>query len=236
MLVFDRLAREWQAACGAPSLSIAVLRRGALLHAAGYGTGTSATIYQTASLGKHFTAALALLLAASNEGPALDRSIASYLPELPEAWTAVTMRQLLSHTAGIPAAGYDAVDLARDYTDAEIVRAILEGGPLDFQPGSAWSYSNAGYVLAGIAIGRSTGTFYGDLLRDRIFSPLGMTTAGVTGPSSPSGYVRDGGTLAPAPYVSPTLNRLADGGLTLSVLDFASWEAALYHNWGDAVA
>jgi D-alanyl-D-alanine carboxypeptidase len=136
----------------------------------------------------------------------------------------------------VPAAGYDGLDFARDYTDSGLVRAISSPGALDFPPGAAWQYSNAGYVLAGIVIGRATGVFYGDLLRERIFVPLQMTSAAVTAPDGPIGYIREGHTLVPAAYVSPTLNRLADGGLCLSVLDFARWEAALCGPWGVQVA
>jgi CubicO group peptidase (beta-lactamase class C family) len=186
-------------------------------------------------VGKHFTAALALLLAASGEVPGLDVSITHVLPEVPADWNGITLRQLLSHTAGIPSAGYESLDLSSDYQDTELARAIASGGQLRFSPSTGWEYSNAGYVLAGLVIGRLIGTFYGDLLSDRIFQPLGMTTAGVTPPGEHPGYCRDNGSLIPAPFVSPTLNRLADGGLTVSVLDLACWEAALGSEWGHRV-
>jgi CubicO group peptidase (beta-lactamase class C family) len=233
---YDEFASEWQRAQDAPAVSVAVLRRGALLHAAAYGAASVETTYQTASVGKHFTAALALLLTGAGELPGLDEAVCGVLPELPASWSRITLRQLLAHTAGVPAEGYDSLELASDYSDAEIARAIASGGELRFSPGEAWEYSNAGYVLAGLVIGRLTGRFYGDVLRDRIFTPLGMTTAGVTAPDARPGYCRDDGSLAPAPFVSPTLNRLADGGLTLSVLDFAAWEAALCGEWGRRVA
>jgi CubicO group peptidase (beta-lactamase class C family) len=233
---YDQLAAEWQRAHNAPALSAALLRHGTLLHAAAYGSASVESTYQTASVGKHFTAALALLLSASGALPGLDEPITHVLPEAPVDWTGITLRHLLSHTAGIPSAGYDSLELSSDYSDAEIARAIVSGGRLRFPPGSAWEYSNAGYVLAGLAIGRLTGRFYGDLLRDEIFLPLGMTTAGVTPPGARPGYCRDHGILSPAPFVSPTMNRLADGGLTLSILDLARWEAALCGEWGRRVA
>jgi CubicO group peptidase (beta-lactamase class C family) len=177
---YDELAADWQRAQEAPAVSVAVVRRGTLHHAGGYGAATIESTYQTASVGKQFTAALTLLL-------------------------------------------------------AEITSAIVSGGELRFSPGDAWEYSNAGYVFAGLLIGRHTGRFYGDLLRDRVFLPLGMTTAGVTEPDAPPSYCRDSGGLVRASSVSPTMNRLADGGLTLSVLDFARWEAALSADWGHRV-
>jgi CubicO group peptidase (beta-lactamase class C family) len=186
------------------------------------------TLFQTASVGKQFTAALALLLERSGELASLDSPVAPYLLELPHGWRGITMRALLSHTAGISDAGYDAIDLARDYADEEIVEAIVGEGGLASTPGSDWRYSNAGYVLAGIAVGRATGVFYGDLLRDRIFGPLGMTTARVNGPDAPVG--KGGG------YVSPSLNRLADGGVTVALSDLVRWEGALCGPWGGQVA
>ena len=236
MSSYDQVAADWQRDHEVPALSVAVLRHGVLLHAAGYGSASAESAYQTASLGKHFTAALALLLCASGELPGLDVSLTHTLPELPPNWNGITLRHLLSHTAGIPAAGYDSLDFSADYSDAEITRAIASGGPLRFTPGTRWEYSNAGYVVAGLVIGRVTGTFYGDLMRDRIFLPLGMTSAGVTPAGASPGYCRDGASLIPTPFVSPTLNRLADGGLTLSVLDLARWEAAMCGEWGHRVS
>jgi CubicO group peptidase (beta-lactamase class C family) len=186
-------------------------------------------------MGKHFTAAVALLLRATGDLPGLDETITQFLPEVPANWNGITLRHLLSHTAGIPAVGYESLELSSDYSDTEIAHAIASGGELRFSPGTAWEYSNAGYVLAGLVIGRITGRFYGDLLREQIFLPLGMTTAGVTAPGAPPGYCRANGRQIPASFVSPTLNRLADGGLTLSVLDLARWETALYNEWGHRV-
>jgi CubicO group peptidase (beta-lactamase class C family) len=231
---FQRIVSEWRQAWEVPSVSVAVFRRGAVLHAGSFGEGRTGGLYQTGSLGKHFTAALALLLAA--EGTSLDTPVPAELPELPPSWSGVTLRQLLSHTAGVGDAGYDALDPTRDYSDSQIVQAIVAGGGLGFAPGSAWSYSNSGYVLAGIAIGRRSGAFYGDLLRERIFLPLGMTTAATNGSDPPLGYVREDRVLTRAAYVSPTLNRLADGGITATLDDFIRWEAALWGEWGVRVS
>jgi D-alanyl-D-alanine carboxypeptidase len=217
----NELVRTWQVANGAPDVSVAIMRSGVLLH-----TVAPDTVHQTASLGKHFTAALALLLAESGEGPALDAPLSPYLPEV---LIPVTLRQLLSHTAGI-STDYFALDLARDYSDSEILE-VVTASPLEFAPGQAWSYSNEGYLLAGIAIGRATGRFYGDLLRERIFAPLGMSTATVNTPDAPIGFVRETWGLARADYISHSLNRLADGAISISVEDFLRWDAALWNHW-----
>jgi CubicO group peptidase (beta-lactamase class C family) len=237
MAPFERAVDAWQRATPAPSLSVAVFHRGAVIYSGCYGDAVPATVYQTASLGKHFTAALAILLwHRSPDLCSLDTSITPHLPELPQAWEGITLRQLLSHTAGIPDDGYDSLDYSRDYTDAEIVNAIAASAALDFPPGTAWRYSNAGYVLAGIAIGRRAGAFYGDLLRESIFDPLGMTTATTNLPGARVGHVREHGRLVPAALVSPTLNQLADGGISLTIGDLGRWESALSGPWGARVA
>ena len=88
------------------------------------------------------------------------------------------MRHLLTHTSGIPEYTDSVVDLRRDYTEDELVR-VAAALPPQFAPGQRWSYSNTGYVLLGVIIRRVSGRFYGDLLRERIFIPLGMRTARV---------------------------------------------------------
>jgi CubicO group peptidase (beta-lactamase class C family) len=68
--------------------------------------------------------------------------------------------------------------MRRDYKDDELV-ALAMTPPLDFAPGTKWSYSNTGYALLGIVMTKVSGKFYGDFLAERIFTPLGMTTTRV---------------------------------------------------------
>jgi CubicO group peptidase (beta-lactamase class C family) len=162
---------------------------------------------------------------------ALDDPISKYLPDAPASWKAVTVRRLLSHTAGIPEYT-EKVDLRKDYTEDELYH-FAAAVPLDFAPGDKWSYSNAGYVLVGILIRKATGRFYGDVLKDRIFAPLGMDTARVISeadivPNRSGGYRLVDGALKNQEWVAPMLNTTADGALYLSVLDMAKWDAALY--------
>jgi D-alanyl-D-alanine carboxypeptidase len=235
---FDLLADQRMAELAIPGMSVAVLERGALVHAGGYGLAnmelqvptTVETVYQTASVGKQFTAALLLLLA--EEGSvSLDQEIVPYFEELPAEWGGITIRHLLSHTSGIVDTGYDELNLRLDYTDAELIAAIA-AVPLESLPGTRWHYSNSGYVLLGILVGRIAGRFYGDLLGERIFAPLDMTTARVISEEDiilnrAAGYRRDGAAWKNQEYVSPTLNRTADGALYVSILDMAKWDRAL---------
>ena len=209
-----------------PGLSVALLREGTVVHAAGYGSASAETVYQTASTGKQFTGAL-VLLARDRGLLALDDPIALHLGEAPATWSGITVRHLLTHTSGLSDSGYFALDFTRDYGDERIFDAIASA-PLLAAPGDRWSYSNAGYVLLGFALGRLTGRFYGKLLKEWIFDPLEMTTARVMdGSGTFRGYRLVDGRPEPAEYVSPSLNRLADGSVLASVLDLARWDRAL---------
>ncbi len=233
-LVSTELARQ-----RIPGVSIAVVRDGEIVKARGYGlanvehgvAATAETIYQTGSVGKQFTATLVMMLV--EEGTlSLDDRLPDHFPGAPEAWRDITVRHLLSHTSGVSNGIYDSIDLRRDYTDAELTD-LIAATPLDFEPGERFSYSNAGYVLLGFLIRRVTGEFYGDLLREKVFEPIGMTTARVIDeaaivPHRAAGYRLVEGELKNQEWVSPSLNTLADGALYVTVLDMAAWDAALY--------
>ncbi|HEX3130192.1 MAG TPA: serine hydrolase [Thermoanaerobaculia bacterium] len=222
-----------------PGLSIAVVRDGQVVKAQGYGLAnielnapaTAETIYQSGSLGKQFTATLVMMLV--EEGKIrLDESIRTYMPEAPATWQGITIRHLLTHTAGVSNKLYDNLDMRQDYTEEELFKRIT-ALPLDFQPGEKWAYSNCGYMTLGFLIHRVSGKFYGDLLQERIFGPLGMTTARIISeadiiPNRAAGYLLKEGKLRNQEWVSPSLNTTADGSLYLTVLDLAKWDAALY--------
>lgn len=109
--------------------------------------------------------------------------------------------------------------------------------PLLSAPGERFAYSNAGYHLLGFIAKRAGGKFFGDQLEERIFTPLGMTSAGVISetdivPGRAAGYERIDGKLQNQRWVAPSLNRTADGTIALSARDLARWSMALD---GDAI-
>ncbi len=234
----DRYIREEVRRQRIPGLSIAVVRGGKVLLARGYGyadvehrvPATDRTVYQSGSLGKMFTAALVLQLADSAR-LGLEDPIRRHLPEGPATWDAITVRHLLTHTSGIPDYTDSAVDLRRDYTEDQLVRIVAALPPL-FAPGERYSYSNAGYVLLGAIIRRVSGRFYGDLLHERIFGPLGMRSARIISeadivPNRSQGYRLVDASLKHQEWVSPTLNTTADGSLYFTVQDLLRWAAEL---------
>ena len=236
----ERFLRAERARQRIPGMSVAVLRGDRVLLARGYGfanlehrvAATDSTIYQSGSVGKQFTAAAVVLLA--EEGRlGLDDPLRRHLPEGPEAWSGITLRHLLTHTSGIPDYADSTLDYRRDYTEDDLVRLAARMAP-EFAPGERWSYSNTGYVLLGAVIRRVTGSFYGDILRDRLFRPLGMRSARIISeadivPNRSDGYRLVDGRLEHQEWVAPVLNTTADGSLYLTVRDLAQWAVALNH-------
>jgi CubicO group peptidase (beta-lactamase class C family) len=221
-----------------PGLALLVSRGGQVIRAQGYGLANvelqvpvkSETIFQSGSVGKQFTATAVMMLV--EEGKiGLEDPITKYLPDAPEPWKQVTIRELLSHTAGFT--DYPkSFDMRKDYTEAQLLK-IVEGIPLAFPPGTAWSYSNLGYLTLGIVIHKVTGQFYGDFLQKRIFRPLGMNATRIISeadivPHRAAGYRLVKGELKNQEWVAPTVNTTADGSLYFSIDDLAKWDAALY--------
>ncbi len=226
-----------------PGLTLAIARNGKPLYVKGYGVATLEhpvntkpdSVYQIGSIGKQFTATAVMLLAREHRLD-LDDPLSKYLPEIPAAWSQVTLRLILNHQSGIAqftTPTRQLLDLGHDYTDAELI-ALASSQPLDFEPGTDVSYSDTGYVLMGFVVNRVAGMFYGDFLQQRIFAPLGMGRTRIISdtdivPDRTSGYeLNAAGELRNQTAVSPALNRTADGSLYSTVLDLMKWDRALY--------
>ena len=220
-----------------PSVSLAVIRDGKISHIKGYGYANvehqvpvkPETIFQSGSVGKPFTV-MALMMLVEEGKIGLNDKLNKYFPDAPAEWNNITVRHLLTHTSGMTGYSED-FNFRADYTEEEIYK-LIKNSRLAFKPGEIRGYSNLGYVLLGILIRKVTGKFYGDFLKERIFTPLAMTTARVINeadiiPNRASGYRLDEGELKNQEWVSPTLNTTADGALYLSILDMVKWEAAL---------
>ena len=221
-----------------PGASVAVLQGDRVLLARGFGLAnvelhvpaSDSTIYQSGSMGKQFTAALVEMLV--GEGRVhLDDTITRWFPEGARVWNDITVRQLLTHTSGVPEYTDSTFDPRKDYSEDDLVR-LAAARPLDFRPGERWSYSNTGYLLLGALIRRVTGRFYGDLLRDSVFEPLRMRDSRVISeadivPNRAAGYRLEGGQLKNQEWVAPSLNTTADGALYFTIRDLIKWAIAL---------
>ncbi len=220
-----------------PGISLAIVKDGKPLIVKGYGLSNvehrvpvkPETIFQSGSVGKQFTAAAVMLLVEDGKLN-LDDKIGKYLGEVPDSWGKITIRHLLSHTGGMTDYPNN-FDFRRDYTEDELLKIIRET-PLAFAPNEKWQYSNFGFVTLGIIIRKASGQFYGDFLRERVFKPLGMTTARVISEGDivenrAAGYILNKGEIKNQSWVNPSLNTTADGALYLSSLDMIKWDEAL---------
>ena len=221
-----------------PGVAIGVVKNGAVLVAKGYGLANvehevpvgPETVFESGSLGKQFTAT-AVMLQVEDGKLSLSDPITKFFPDAPAAWRAITVRNLLTHTSGIPDYTVGSFDYRKDYTEEQLAKFAF-GLDLEFPPGSRWNYSNTGYVLLGIIVHKVSGRFYGDVLADRVFKPLGMTTARVISeadivPHRAAGYRLVDGELKNQEWVAPLLNTTADGSLYLSVRDMIAWDAGV---------
>lgn len=168
-----------------PGASIGVVTNEGVLHLASYGIADIQhqapaavdTVYEIASLTKQFTAAAVLLLC--DEGRlALEDPITQFIDDAPAAWTGITVRHLLNHTAGFPAesgqfASLKGRWLTRMPRDVMLASAKLD--PVDGTPGATFRYSSVDYFLAAIVIEHASGMSYRDFLRTRVFEPLRMS-------------------------------------------------------------
>ena len=221
----------------APGVAIGIMKGGKVVLAKGYGFAnlehqvpvTAETLFQAGSVAKQFTAAAVMLQVEAGKLTLAD-PLTKFFPEAPASWRAITVRHLLNHTSGLPDLE-GTLDYRKDYTDEELAR-FAQALTLEFTPGSRWSYSNTGYVLLGIIVTRASGTFYGDVLRERLFKPAGMTTARIISeadviPHRAAGYRLVKGEVKNQEWVSPTLNTTGDGSTYVSVRDMLAWDTAV---------
>ena len=222
---------------GAPSVSVAVVQDGKTSYVRAFGVADLAagrpasveTRYAVGSISKQFTVA-ALLLLQEQGKLSLDDKVSRYFPNLTRA-NEISIRQLLSHTSGYE--DYAPQDyIIPDWTHATTPQAILEHWahkPLNFDPGTKWQYSNTNYVLAGQIFEKVSGQPLVSFLREKIFQPLGMTSANDWPPDQPMDarpYTR----YAAGP---PRLAKreasgwyFAVGELAMTPTDLAKWDIA----------
>lgn len=234
----DTIVRRTMERMRVPGAAVAVVRRGEVLLARGYGVAeleqrtpvTDETMFESGSLGKQFTSAGVMALVEDGKLD-LEASVRRYLPEAPESWEPIRIRHLLSHTSGLPDYTGDNFDYRRDYTDADLLK-MAGALPLEFAPGTRWNYSNTGYVVLGIVMTRVTGMPYFDFLRQRIFTPAGMPTIRIITesavvPHRAQGYLPVANGWEHAAWVAPRLNTTADGSMLLSLRDMIAWNEAV---------
>lgn len=240
--VIDDYVRERMRQLRLPGVAVAVVRNGAVVTTRVYGDAnlelgvpvTADTVFELGSVTKQFTGAGIMMLV--EEGKVrLDESIATWLPHVPEAWRAITVRHLLTHSSGIqeylavpglPEQAHAAAD--RD----QMARMFFDRLKLEFPPGETWAYSNSGYLLLGNIIERASGRGYWEFLRTRVFGPLGMAATRSSDPRAviphrAAGYGWTGTGFENRGALSE--QAFGAGAIASSIRDMAKWEAALHN-------
>ncbi|MGA2134923.1 MAG: serine hydrolase domain-containing protein [Bryobacteraceae bacterium] len=236
----DRLVAKALAESGTPAVSIAIVKDGKVALARAYGdarldpksAATAGMRFSIGSVSKQFLAG-AILLAAEDGKLSLNDRVAKYLPNLTRA-NDITIQQLLSHTAGYQ--DYYPQDYVppfmREPVTAEGILERWATKPLDFEPGTAWQYSNTGFVAAGRVLEKATGIPAWEFLRTRIFAKLGMESVydldhqPLSGADA-AGYIRYA--IGPLHAVTPEASGwlFAAGELAMTARDLALWDAGL---------
>jgi len=193
----DGFLEQFRAQQDFPGLAALVLKNGTV-HAAGaagvrkYGSPERLTVRDKFHIGsntKAMTATLAAMLVEqrrlswSATPPQLFPELA---PQLHAAWGAATLELLLGHRSGAPVNA----DVPQTGTMGEQRIAYLRQvavRPPDYSPGSRFLYSNAGYIVAGAMLERAAGRTWEDLMREMLFTPLGMQSCGFGPPPQQGG-------------------------------------------------
>lgn len=230
----DDFIKEQLAAFELPGLSLAVVKNGEIVKAEGYGVAdrerkipaTADTVYKIGSVSKQFVAT-GILLLAQDKRLSLDDRISKYLPDAPSSWAPITVRHLLTHTAGLVRES-PAFTPFRNVSDADQLRAVYKV-PLRFAPGEKWEYSNSGYVAAAEIIQIVAGRPWWEFLTDEVFTAAHMTATLPTNtiaelPHRAVGYSGDDNRRKTDEWAALR----ASGAFLSTVLDLAKWDALLY--------
>jgi CubicO group peptidase (beta-lactamase class C family) len=231
-----------------PGLAVLVRQRGKVAFQRGYGVrdlrsrarDDERTGFRLASVTKQFTAAAVMLLVRDGRLHYEDRL--GDLVAFPAYGRAITVRQLLNHTSGLPdyeelmekaeRRGSPPWTAERQIRDEEVLALLRAEAKGRFAPGTSWSYSNSGYVVLGLLVARASGKPFGDFLRERVFTPLHMerTLAYERGrnevPDRAFGHSKREAAFAETDQ-SPTSATLGDGGVYSNLEDLARWDDAL---------
>lgn len=218
-----------------PGLSVAVLRGGKVVRAAGYGYANlelktpagNETVYEIGSISKQFASEAVMLLV--EEGKiGLDDPITKYLPtNAPDIWQKISVRNLLNHTSGLKDwTEVKEFSYRREYSPEEFID-LVKPFPLGFQPGDNWLYSNTNLPLIGIIVEKASGRSFEDFVTERIIKPLNFPSIRFKHQEDvvanrATGYVlREGVWKNGEPFRPRVI--AASGGILANTTDLAKW-------------
>lgn len=232
---------------GIPGMAVAVIRRGKIEKASAYGKASLefdlpmkiTTPFSIASITKSVTsvAVMALIEAGKIQ---LDDPIGATLQGLPQSWQSVTVRQLLSHTSGLPDINVDSYTTTTIASTTDDAIRILKDRSFDFPSGTSYAYNQTNYMLLGMLIAALSGKSYEEYCIERLFKPFKLKS--VAFGDSRTVVTNRATTYTPYRYGAGPPKRLdraeilsaefpsmsnPGGGLNISVEDFAGWLKAL---------
>lgn len=202
----------------------------------------STDIFEMASVSKQFTAMI-VMMCKEKKMLSFDDPVEKYL-EIP--YTGITIRQLLTHTSGLP--DYQAImdthwDKSKVAGNPDILEYLnLYSPPMNFEPGEKYEYSNTGYVLLASIAERVSGKDFVELAEDWIFKPVGMKETGIRTleekaavPNFAAGHLKDSvgnyvnaNKFHSSDYTVWLGNRKGPGRVSSTAEDLLKWDQALY--------
>jgi CubicO group peptidase (beta-lactamase class C family) len=230
-----------------PGAAVLVLKRGQVIFERGYGISDlhslrkidAHTNFRLASCTKQFTAMAIMLLVHDGKLHYEDR-LTDVFPDFPEYGKSITIRNLLNHTSGLldyedlmekPSAGIPEEQIPQ-IKDAGVLDILKQQTTTKFPAGTKWDYSNSGYAVLAMVVGKVSGQTFGDFLHHRIFAPLKMNATIAyekgknTVPKRAYGHTDGNGAWREMDQ-SSTSAVLGDGGVYSSLDDLAKWDQAL---------
>jgi len=225
-----------------PGVSILIAKKGQVVYQKTFGSASveldvplkPELTFDLGSITKQFTA-VAILQLVEQGKIALTDSIQRFIKDFPSKGYTITIENLLTHTSGIP--DYMQLETGdpyaerKDFTPKAIID-LFKTLPLQFEPGTKFSYSNSGYFLLGYVIAQVSGENYYKYVQDHILTPLGLNHTFLNHPNEiipnhVNGYKKEGDQYKKADYWSATLPYAA-GDLISNTADLFTWHQALY--------
>jgi CubicO group peptidase (beta-lactamase class C family) len=221
---------------------VVVSHRGKILLDKGYGLAdrrrnvrvTSGTLFDIGSITKTYTA-MAVHQLIDQKKLSLDDTLPKFFGNVPEDKRAITVSQLMTHSAGLPL--YTGDDFELVGRDEMVARAFKE--KLAFEPGTKWAYCNSCYQLLAVMIETMSGKAYEQYVHDHLLAPAGIGQTGYVIPNFLDdvvavgywGETADGSPLEKAWYGDgPSWNLRGGGGFLAPLRDVAAWADALRGN------
>ena len=191
------------------------------------------SVFYLASISKTFTSTAIIMLKEQNKLSYQDK-LSDFFPEFPPYADRVTIRHLLTHTAGIPDWTRSPVFRARpgdfldDITNRDVLDFLIQQEALDFNPGEIYRYSNSGYLLLALIVEKVSGESFPLFMKKNIFDPLGMKNTIIPDKPQQKFSKRVIGYNNLGQKDDNNILTYGGGGIYSTVRDLYKWDRALY--------